>query len=135
MFKVIGKLVGKSLIKEGVSGEGRAWKIVQFLIEKTKNKKLIKIPFIAKGKLAEKVETIPYGERIKIEFFIKGSEYNKKWFTDAIATDVDKFVSKKKYEHGSVSYNNEAFNNADDFLNTDLQLFSKENTETKDKID
>ena len=63
MFTVSGILSDKSLVKTGVSEHG-AWKITQFLIEKTRRKKKIKIPITAKGALANKIDTIAIGERL-----------------------------------------------------------------------
>ena len=128
MFIVTGKLSNKSLIKSGVSDKG-AWKIVMFLIEKTMNRKPIKIPLIAKGKLADKLDDIPIGERLKVQFFIEGKPYNGKYYTDCIATDIDKFVPKKKWVHGQVSYGNESFSDGSEFLNKDTNLFKQENEE------
>jgi len=50
MFIVTGKLSNKSNIKTGVSEKG-AWKIINFLIEKTRKRKPIKIPITAKEKI------------------------------------------------------------------------------------
>jgi hypothetical protein len=125
MFVVTGKLSNKSLVKSGVSEHG-AWKIVVFIIEKTRNKKPIKIPLTAKGKLAIKVDDIPIGEKITVEFFIEGKKYNDKYFTDCIATNVDKYVPKKKYIHGQVSMGNEVFSDDSELLDTDIHLFREE---------
>ena len=95
MFVVTGKLSNKSIIKAGVSEKG-SWKIINFLIQKTRNRKPIKIPIIAKGKLAEKIDSIPLGEKVVVRFFIEGKKFNDKYYTDCIATDIEKFVSKTK---------------------------------------
>jgi hypothetical protein len=36
--------------------EKGTWRIIQFLIKKTRNKKIETIPFTAKGKLADKID-------------------------------------------------------------------------------
>ena len=132
MFVVTGKLSNKSLVKSGVSDNG-AWKIVMFLIEKTRNRKPIKIPLIAKGKLADKLDDIPIGERLKVQFFIEGKPYNGKYYTDCIATDIDKFVPKKKWVHGQASFGNEAFDDKSQDLNKDIHLFQQEEKENKEQ--
>jgi hypothetical protein len=95
MFSVIGRLSNKSYIKTGVSEKG-AWKIISFLIQKTRKRKPIKIPIIAKGKLAEKIESIAIGEKLLIQFYIEGKKFNNKYYTDCIATEIDKYVPKSK---------------------------------------
>lgn len=98
MFVVTGKLSDKSFVRTGVSEKG-AWKIIHFLIEKTRRRKVIKIPLMAKGKLAEKIEGIAVGEKIVVHFFIEGKKYNEKYFTDCVATEIDKFVPKSKIKY------------------------------------
>ena len=125
MFTVSGILSDKSLVKSGVSEKG-TWKIITFLIEKTRMKKKIKIPIIAKGKLADRIDGIAIGERLTIRFYIKGNQYNDKYFTDCIAIEIDKFISKKKWEHGAVSFGNEVFEDKNDELKQDSHLFKDE---------
>jgi hypothetical protein len=122
MFTVTGKLSNKSLIKSGVSEVG-AWKIVVFIIEKTRNRKPIKIPFTAKGKLAIKIDDIPIGEKITVDFYIEGKKYNERYYTDCVATSVDKYVPKKKYVHGQVSFGDDVFSDNSEFLGRDIHLF------------
>ena len=126
MFTVTGKLSNKSLIKSGISENG-AWKIVMFLIEKTRHKQPIKIPLIAKGKLAIKIDDIPIGEKLTVEFYIEGKKYNEKYYTDCIATNVDKYVPKKKYIHGQVTFGNEVFDDNSELLGKDIHLFKDNN--------
>jgi hypothetical protein len=108
MFIVTGKLSNKSNIKTGVSEKG-AWKIINFLIEKTRKRKPIKIPITAKGKLAEKIESIALGEKIVVKFYIEGKKYNDKYFTDCVAIDIDKYVPKSKVLYGNVRDNDFEF--------------------------
>ena len=61
--EVNGKLVSKSLIKSGKSERGE-WRIIEFVIQRTYNKKKIKVAFIASGKNADLVNNIEYNERI-----------------------------------------------------------------------
>lgn len=126
MFVVTGKLSNKSLIKSGISENG-AWKIMMFLVEKTRNRKSIKIPIIAKGKLADKIDSVPIGERIKVDFYIEGKPYNGKYFTDCIATSIEKYVPKKKWIHGQVTFGNEVYEDGSENLGTDIHLFKEEN--------
>jgi hypothetical protein len=126
MFVVTGKLSNKSLIKSGISENG-AWKIMMFLVEKTRNRKPIFIPIIAKGKLADKIDGVPIGERIKVDFYIEGKPYNGKYFTDCIATNIDKYIPKKKWIHGQVTFGDETFSDGSENLGTDIHLFKEEN--------
>lgn len=124
MFFVTGKIVSKSLVKSGVSEKG-AWKMITFLIEKTKHKKKIKIPFVAKGKLAEKVSEIVLGQRITIQFYIFGREHGGNYYPNVVATDVEKYVKKPKY---TGHYDNEkVWNSPNTFLQTESQLFTSDN--------
>jgi hypothetical protein len=125
MFIVTGKLSGKSVVKSGQSENG-TWRIIQFLIKKTRNKKLENIPFTAKGKLAEKIDGILLGERITIRFFIEGSKYGDKYFTNCIATEVEKYVKKDKYKYGSVSFGNDLYNDETENLLKDNNLFNQQ---------
>ena len=108
MFVVTGKLSNKSIVKTGVSEKG-SWKIINFLIQKTRKNKPIKIPIIAKGKLAEKIDSIALGEKVVVRFFIEGKKYNDKYFTDCIAIDIDKFVPKSKIISGMYKDNDFEF--------------------------
>jgi len=122
MFVVTGKLSNKSLVKSGVSEVG-TWKIIQFLIEKTRNRKPIFIPLIAKGKLADKIDDIPIGERIKVDFYIEGKNYNGKYYTDCISTSIDKYIPRKKWIHGQVTFGNDVFEDGSENLGKDIHLF------------
>ena len=124
MFIVTGKLSGKSVVKYGQSERG-AWKIIQFLVKKTKNRKPITIPLTAKGKLAEKIESIALGEKITVNFFIEGNKYNDKYYTNCIATEVEKYIRKDKYKYGSVTFGNEVYEDKNDYLLIDNNLFNQ----------
>jgi hypothetical protein len=126
MFSTSGILTNKSLVKSG-STENGTWKIIQFLIKKTKFDKPIYIPITAKGNLAAKIDNIAIKEKIRVEFYIEGKEYNGKYYTECIATDIDKHIPKKKYEHGQVSFGNEVYDDRSDNLRTDNHLFKEEN--------
>ena len=123
MFTVTGKLSDKSLVKSGVSEKG-AWKIIVFLIEKTRKRKAIKIPITAKGKLAERIDNIAIGEKLTVRFFIEGNKYNDKYFTNCIAIEIDKYVPKKTFEHGQVTFGNEVFNENEIEFKDDRHLFN-----------
>lgn len=123
MFTVSGILTDKSLVKSGVSEHG-AWKITQFLIEKTRKKKKIKIPITAKGSLANKIDTIAIGERLTIRFFIEGNKYNDKYFTNCVAIEIDKYVPKKKWMYGEVAVGDKVFEDKSFEYKEDSNLFN-----------
>jgi hypothetical protein len=116
MFIVNGKLSDKSFVKTGVSENG-AWKIIHFLIEKTRKRKPIKIPLVAKGKLAEKIESIALGEKIVVNFFIEGRKHNDRYFTNCVATEIDKYVRKSRYKY--------EYKDSDFEFNKDYNLFNE----------
>jgi len=119
MQKIIGRLIHKSLVKSG-KGEFGEWKIINFVVEKTFQKKKYKALFVAKGKWATFVESIPYKERIVVHYVIESKEYApSKWGTDLRAIEIDKYVSKKTPH---VYFNNELVNKEDFLMNQDLQL-------------
>jgi len=124
MFTVTGKLSGKSVVKSGQSEKG-TWRIIQFLIKKTRNKKMETIPFTAKGKLADKIDDIILGEKISVRFFIEGNKYGDKYFTNCIAVEVEKYVKKDKYKYGSVSFGNELYYDQTENLIKDNNLFNQ----------
>lgn len=99
MFTTKGKLVAKSLYRSGLTPNG-AWKAVEFLIEKTRKGEKYKTPFIAKGRLAERVMNMNINDRIEIEFWISGwhSDKSNRWFPNLNVIDVRKWVKKPKYE-------------------------------------
>lgn len=125
MFTVTGKLSDKSLVKSGVSEKG-AWRIIVFLIEKTRKRKVIKIPITAKGKLAERIDNIAIGEKLTVRFFIEGNKYNDKYFTNCIAIEIDKYVPKKIFEHGQVTFGNEVFDENQMEFKDDRHLFNSD---------
>lgn len=126
MFVTSGKLSGKSIIKTGRYENG-TWKVIQFLIKKTRNRKAVNIPFTAKGKLAEKIESIALGEKITVRFFVEGSKYGDKYYTNCIAIEVDKYIKKDKYQYGSVGFGDETYEDKNDYLQIDNNLFNQKN--------
>ena len=130
MFIVTGKLSDKSIMKTGVSEKG-IWKIMTFLIEKTRKRKPLKIPFTAKGKLADKINDIAIGEKITIRFFIEGKKYNDKYFTDCVAIEIDKFVSKPKYQ---VSFGEQVYNEQTCEFVKDNNLFNNNNNQYEKEL-
>jgi len=129
MFTVVGRLSNKSLVKSGVSENG-AWRIIQFLVEKTRRGKQIKIPITAKGKLAELIDGIALREKITVRFFIEGKEYKGKYYTDCVAIEIEKYTPKAKFQYAS-SIGKEP-TELDFELTQDNHLFmTKKNNETK----
>ncbi len=111
MQKIIGKLVGKSLVKTGISENGN-WSLVNFFIEKTHDKKKIKIIFTAMGKKVAFIDSLVIGERLSIQYFPKCKERNGYWNTELIVIDVVKHVKRTAIP---VSLNGEVVNK-EDFL-------------------
>lgn len=96
MVSISGKLVSKTLIKEGTSSEGYQWRIIQFAIQKQEFGKRVIIAFTAKGKLADLVYDLAYKQRIDIEFTFD-TFYNapkNHFYVDLIAQSVTKWVPK-----------------------------------------
>lgn len=129
MFVVSGKLSDKSLIKSGVSEKG-AWRVIVFLIEKTRKRKPIKIPIVAKGKLAEKIDGIMVGEKLTVRFFIEGKKFNDRYYTDCIAIEIEKYTPKAKYQYGQVMVNDQVFQEGSEEFLPDSHLFTE--IESKD---
>lgn len=111
MLKLSGQLVSKSLIKSGV-GEFGEWKIIQFAIKKTYNKKKIIIVFTAKGKNADLINSIEFKEKITVRFIAdcKYIEKYNRYFTELKAIDVQKFVPQKNQD---VYFNGNRLNDDD----------------------
>ena len=128
MLKLNGRLISKSLIKSGVSEHGE-WKIIEFVIERTYNRKKIKIAFTTGGKRAELVNSIEYKERITVTFIPSCfySEKHNKHFTELKAIEIEKYVKKKNRD---VYFNNERLNESDYVLKTTSQLPLQEDGNT-----
>ena len=97
MQKIIGKFIGKSIMKTGTNEYGN-WQLIEFFIKKSKkigNKsKDLTIVFTAMGKQASFVETIPIGERIVVHYYPKCTQNNNYWNTNLRATEVEKHVKR-----------------------------------------
>ena len=89
------RLVSKSLLKEGVTGDN-GWHMITFIVEKQHRKKKKKFVFVAFNKVAKQILYTPNKERITIKFEINCKEHGGKWFTNLKVTEVSKYVSKKK---------------------------------------
>lgn len=125
MLELNGRLVSKSLIKSGVSQHGE-YRIIEFVIERTYNKKKIKVAFTAVNKKADLVNDISFKERIKVTFVPSCfySEKHNKHFTELKAIEVEKYVPKNKVD---IYYNRERLNDSDYDLKRDNQLQFKDN--------
>jgi hypothetical protein len=96
MLKLTGRLVAKSLIKEGENKYGK-WQLVNFIIQKQHNKVKKKIIFTAIGKVAKQVQDIQLKERITIYFEpVCNNPYADKWYTELKATEVEKYISRSR---------------------------------------
>jgi len=123
MFFVTGKLSDKAFIKTGTSDYGK-WTVIQFLITKKRKGKTIKIPITAKGKLAEKLDNFVVGEKLRIEFFIEGKEYNSKFYTECYAISIEKYVKKQYF----ITHGNEMFEGEKDIIQIDNHIFKEQHT-------
>ena len=124
MFSVTGRLSDKSFKKTGVSEKG-AWKAITFLIEKTRKGKPIKIPITARGKWADLIETIPVREKITVHFYIDGVKGNDRYYTNCVATEIEKFVPKKKFQFGVPSVGDDVYDiSKDNTLGKEIDLFN-----------
>jgi len=120
MLKINGKLISKSIIKTGKNERGE-WRVIEFVIEKTYNKKKRKVAFTAIGKNADLVNNIEYKERITVTFFPECfySEKHNKHFTELKAVGVEKYVKRNIQD---VIFNGEKLNQSDYELKRDNQL-------------
>lgn len=111
MLKLNGKLISKSLIKSGVSERG-AWKLIEFVIQRTYNKKKITIAFTAIGKITELINSIEMKERITVTFIpdCHYSAKHNKHFTELKAIEVEKYVKKNNRD---TYFNGEKLNQSD----------------------
>lgn len=127
MQKVTGRLIFKSVIKTGQNDFGK-WSIVNFVLQKTFQKKKYNMLFVAKGKWAKFIDTVPYKEKLTVYYIIDSKEYKpQKWATDLRVVDVEKHVPKK---YNSVYFGNEEHHVVSHEINPDLQLdFNKKNNE------
>lgn len=127
MQKISGTLIFKSTVKTGVNDFG-SWSIINFVLQKTFQKKKYYMLFVAKGKRARFIESVPIKERLTVHYIIDSKEYKpQKWATDLIATEIEKYVPKK---HISVVFNSEEHNPINPEITPDLQLdFNKKNNE------
>lgn len=126
MLTLNGRLISKSLIKEGVGQHG-AWKIMEFVIERTYNKKKIKVAFTVGGKNADLVNTISFKERITVDF-IPACHYSdkyKKYFTELKAISIQKYVKKNIV---NTYLSGEQLNESDYQLKQDIQIPFTEGT-------
>lgn len=127
MQKISGRLIFKSLMKYGTNDFGE-WKIINFVLQKTFQKKKYNMLFVAKGRRAKFIESVPLKEKLTVEYVIDSKEYKpQKWATDLVAVEVEKYVPKK---HTRVVFNGEEHNPINPEINPDLQLdFNKKNNE------
>lgn len=124
MLKLTGRLIAKSLIKEGESQFGK-WQLVHFIIIKQHNNVKKKIIFTALGKVAKQIQDMPIKEKITVYFEpVCNNPYADKWYTELKATEVIKYIKKPKFTQtiiGTPEYIKNEIN-----FNTDEQLFNSE---------
>lgn len=132
MLDVSGVLVSKSVIKEGVSAHG-AWRLIEFVIERTFCKKKYKIAFTTIGKRADLINETSLKERITVSF-IPSCAYSEKYnryFTELKAINVEKYIPKKKF---NVRFDGEVVNSSEFELKKDNQLDFNATQETDGTI-
>ncbi len=129
MNKITGRLIHKSLIKKG-QGQFGEWKIVEFMIEKSFQKKKYKALFAAKGKWADFIEQVPVKEKITVHYIIDSKEFKGRWFTDLRAIEIEKYVKK---DNPHVYFEDRLVNKSDFEINPDLQLPLSNNIDKGDK--
>lgn len=95
MFRISGTLSSKSLIKTGVADYG-SWKATTFLIKKTRKKKKIVIPLVARGYWADIIDQTPVGEKLGVEFYIEGRKYKDNYYPNCVVINVSRKEKKKK---------------------------------------
>jgi hypothetical protein len=127
MQKITGRLIFKSLMKVGTNEFGE-WKIVNFVLQKTFQKKKYNMLFVAKGKRAKFIESVPYKERLTVHYVIDSKEYKpSKWATDLIAVEIEKYAPTNPIH---VRFGEQEYKPIDPEINPDLQLdFNKKNDE------
>jgi len=96
MFKTIGRIKSKNLLKSGVSEKGE-WKLMEFTIQKTFNREPIEVAFVAIGKMAELVDRYKKGKKVVIYFFPKCKNWKGKWYTELKVLEIEDYVKKPKF--------------------------------------
>lgn len=128
MLKIIGKIVGKSLMKNGENERGK-WNLINFFIEKTINKKKEKVAFTAMNRKADIINNIAIGEKLVIQFYPKCKERNGFWNTELIVIDIDKHVKRTAIP---VKLNGEVVNREEFYLQENNEIkFEEPKVETK----
>jgi hypothetical protein len=130
VLKIIGKIVGKSPMKNGENERGK-WNLINFFIEKTINKKKEKIVFTAMGRKADIVNNIAIGERLVVHFYPKSKENKGYYNTDLIVTEVDKHIKRTAI---AVKLDGEVVNEEEFVLKQDNEMKFDEPKEEAPKI-
>lgn len=96
MIEISGKLLLKSEMITGVNANGE-WKSIDFVIQKTFQKVKYSIPFSAKGKVADYINSAMLGQRMRIAYIPIGvlSTKQNRWFCNNKAISAENWVSRK----------------------------------------
>jgi len=86
-MQITGKLVAIMPLQTGTTKAGKTWEKQQFVIE-TIEEHPKKISFDIFGKKTAIFGVLKIGTEISVVFNVESREYNGKWFTNAIASNV-----------------------------------------------
>jgi len=96
MLTISGRIKSKNILKSGVSEKGE-WKIIEFSIAKQYNEEQLQIAFVALGKVAEIVDTMPLKRKVTINFLPKCKMFNNKWYTELKVLTIEDWKKKEPY--------------------------------------
>jgi len=88
-LELIGLVVDKLKLEEGVSKAGKSWTKQDFVIETEETQFPKKVAFSLFGDKTDLISRIDNGERVKVKFSIESREYNGKYFSNINAWAVD----------------------------------------------
>lgn len=88
-LELIGLVVAKLKLEEGVSKAGKSWTKQDFVIETEETQFPKKVAFSLFGDKTDLISRIGNGERVKVKFSIESREYNGKYFSNINAWAVD----------------------------------------------
>lgn len=125
MFRVSGTLSAKTMLKKGISQKG-SWKIATFLLKKTRQKKPIQIPLVARGYWAGVIDEMLTGEKINVEFYIESRKYNGRYYPNCVVTNI---VRKEKRIKKADELNFRKSKNYDNLIIKDTNLFNQINND------
>jgi hypothetical protein len=87
-FKFSGKVAEVSAAKEGVSKNGKGWRLIDFVCTVPDGRYEDNISLTAKGLIADNVEALDMGDNVDIEGCIYAINYNNKWYNRIEALSI-----------------------------------------------